>query len=543
MSALLALTAGAVLSACTAEEVGDGNTMVTITVAAPPSSSASSATSSAKAGAFTRAISAADEGKIQDLLVLIFNDKDEIIGYTYGGCSLGKDGKVSVSVKTRKATNCTVYVVANAGTTSGMGAFSSVRTKSDFDALYAQLSSPADLGNGNSLLMFGSLTGYDTSKPGSVALSRLSAKTEVNIVVGDGIILDSYQLCNAPLSAYYVDNKTSGTVSPEGYRDFPVKTPKATGKTMVSDTYYLFESLLEKGNNKNDGGWKGRYKANAPANATYLAITAHTSSWKSTYYVYLGGKTTNTTYDYNDYSIYRNTDYKVTVTLSGSGSEEKGLRVDYAAKEYVGGDTKLNAWQDETTTIASGMEFVDLGLSVKWATCNLGATKPEEYGKYYAWADTKGYAIDGSHDFSWANTPYCINGNYNSWSKYTSGDATLESSDDAVIVNLGGTWRMPTHKEWQDLYNECTWTWTTLNGVSGYKVSSKKNNNYIFLPAAGYRSGASSDYVGSGGYYWSSQVYSSNVFGAWNMYFHSGSRNPDSGYNRCCGFSVRPVCP
>ena len=541
MSALLVLTAGAVLSACTAEEGGDGNTMVTITVAAPPSSSASSATSSAKAGAFTRAISAADEGKVQDLLVLIFNREGYVIGYSYGSNSLGSD-KVSVSVKTRKATNCTVYVVANAGTTSGMGAFSSVRTKSDFDALYAQLSSPADLGNGNSLLMFGSLTGYDTSTPGSVALSRLSAKTEVNIVVGDGIILDSYQLCNAPLSAYYVDNKTSGTASPKNYGDFSAVSPTASGTT-VTATYYLYESLVGKGKNDKTLGWKGRYAAMAPANATYLLIKAHTSSWKSTYYVYLGGKTllsdTGTSYDYNDYTIYRNTDYKVTVTLSGSGSAEEGLRVDYAAKEYVGGDTKLNAWQDETTTIASGMEFVDLGLSVKWATCNLGATKPEEYGKYYAWADTTGYASGESHEFSWKYTPYCNGGNRDSWSKYTSGDAKLDLKDDAAWVNLGGTWRMPTHAEWQELSSKCTWTWDQQNG--GYKVSAS-NGNYIFLPAAGYRYGTSSVSVGSYGYYWSSQVYSSYVYSAWDMYFSSSDHYPGSDY-RYYGFSVRPVCP
>ena len=188
---------------------------------------------------------------------------------------------------------------------------------------------------------------------------------------------------------------------------------------------------------------------------------------------------------------------------------------------------------------------VDLGLSVKWASCNLGASKPEEYGKYYAWAATTGYASSESHDFSWKYTPYCNDSNGNSWSKYTSGNATLESSDDAATVNLGGSWRMPTHKEWQDLYNECTWTWTTLNGVNGYKVSSKKNNNSIFLPAAGYRYGTSYAYVGSDGLYWSSQVYSSpsRVYDAWYMYFYSGGRNPGNDGNRYYGFSVRPVCP
>ena len=186
---------------------------------------------------------------------------------------------------------------------------------------------------------------------------------------------------------------------------------------------------------------------------------------------------------------------------------------------------------------------VDLGLSVKWASCNLGASEPEEYGKYYAWAATTGYASSESHDFSWANTKYCINGNYQSWSRYTSDDATLESSDDAATVNLGGSWRIPTHKDWQDLYNECTWTWTTLNSVNGYKVSSKKNNNWIFLPAAGDRDGTSSICVGSNGDYWSSQVGSNNVHSAWHMVFNSGYRNPDYIDDRFYGFSVRPVCP
>ncbi len=518
-------------AACESDD-SDDSEVVTITVAAPQDVTAT-----------TRAVSGSNESTVQDLLVLIFNKEGDIIGYTYGSHSIASGKSVSVSVKTRKATGCTVYVVANAGTTSDMGAFSSVRTKADFDALYANVSSAEALGDANSLLMFGKITDFSTTSTGSVSLRRLSAKTELSIVVGSGITLDSYQLCNAPLSAYYVDTKTSGTASPKGYGNFPEVSSSATGKT-VTATYYLYESLVGKGSNTNSEGWKGRYKTNAPANATYLAITAHTASWKSTYYVYLGGKelssATSASYDYTDYTIYRNTDYKVTVTLSGSGSAEEGLRVDYAAKEYVGGDTKLNAWQDETTTIASGMEFVDLGLSVKWATCNLGATKPEEYGKYYAWAATKGYASDESHDFSWANTPYCNDGNYNSWSKYTSGNATLKPSDDAATVNLGGSWRMPTHAEWQELSTECTWTWDAQK--KGYNVSAS-NGNSIFLPAAGYRVGTSSYHVGSDGDYWSSQVNSSRVNVAWNMLFSSDGRIPDYGNYRHNGFSVRPVCP
>ena len=186
---------------------------------------------------------------------------------------------------------------------------------------------------------------------------------------------------------------------------------------------------------------------------------------------------------------------------------------------------------------------VDLGLSVKWASCNLGASEPEEYGKYYAWAATTGYASSESHEFSYKYTPYCNDSNGNSWSKYTSGNATLESSDDAATVNLGGSWRMPTPAEWQELYNKCNWRWTSKNGIVGYEVSSKKNNNSIFLPAAGLWSGTSSSDVGFLGMYWSSQVSSSYVNTASHMNFYPGGCNPGNNSNRALGFSVRPVCP
>ena len=335
-------------AACESDD-SDDSEVVTITVAAPQDVTAT-----------TRAVSGSNESTVQDLLVLIFNNKGDIIGYTYGSYSIASGKSVSVSVKTRKATGCTVYVVANAGTTSGMEAFSSVRTKAAFDALYANVSSAKALGDANSLLMFGKITNFSTTSKGSVSLRRLSAKTELSIGVGSGITLDSYQLCHAPLSAYYVDDKTTyvdnkptGTASPKGYGDFPVVSPSATATT-VKATYYLYESLVGTGKNTNSDGWKGRYKAKAPANATYLVIKAHTASWKSTYYVYLGGKTlssaTNTSYDYTDYTIYRNTDYKVTVTLSGSGSAEDGYRVDYDARVLMTGNT-LQGWTSGSANI------------------------------------------------------------------------------------------------------------------------------------------------------------------------------------------------
>ena len=188
-------------------------------------------------------------------------------------------------------------------------------------------------------------------------------------------------------------------------------------------------------------------------------------------------------------------------------------------------------------------EYVDLGLSVKWATCNVGATKPEEYGDYFAWGETqpKDY-------YSWS-TYKCCNGSYDSLTKYNTNSSygtvdnktTLDLSDDAARANWGGSWRMPTDAELTELRELCTWTWTTQNGVNGYKVTSKKNGNSIFLPAAGYRYDSSLSYAGSYGDYWSSSLYTGGPDGAWGVYF--GSDNVlRSIYYRCFGQSVRPVC-
>ena len=133
--------------------------------------------------------------------------------------------------------------------------------------------------------------------------------------------------------------------------------------------------------------------------------------------------------------------------------------------------------------------YVDLGLSVKWATCNVGATKPEGYGNYYAWGET-------TTKSSYAESNYT----------YSSNPTTLPLSKDAAAVNMGGSWRMPTTAEQDELLTECTWTRTTSNNVSGYTVIGP-NGNSIFLPAAGYRDDSDLDGAGSYGYYWSSSLF------------------------------------
>ena len=204
-------------------------------------------------------------------------------------------------------------------------------------------------------------------------------------------------------------------------------------------------------------------------------------------------------------------------------------------------------------SIVSEMEYVDLGLSVKWATCNLGASKPTENGGYYQWAGTKDVS-DTEIYLGLDNCPYHTgSSSLSGWTKYnkessygTVDDKTvLEAMDDAASVALGGKWRMPTAEEWAELNNtyNCSWTWTVIDGVNGYKVQSKKSgytDNWIFLPAAGYRGHDYLDNVGSNGYYWSSSFYTGYPYGAYRMRFYSGYFRGSGSY-RYYGHSVRPV--
>ena len=206
-------------------------------------------------------------------------------------------------------------------------------------------------------------------------------------------------------------------------------------------------------------------------------------------------------------------------------------------------------------------DCVDLGLSVCWASCNLGAGKPVEYGDYYAWGEIDPYYSqdhltwkDGkTGGYNWASYKWC-NGSSSTLTKYNTDSSrgnvdnktVLEPEDDVAHVRLGGKWRMPTYAEWDELRNtsNCSWTWTTINGVNGYKVQSKKSgytDNWIFLPAYGYRRDTRLTGVGSLGYYWSSSLYTDRPYGAWSVYFNSDYVYGKYGYYRYYGFSVRPV--
>ena len=192
----------------------------------------------------------------------------------------------------------------------------------------------------------------------------------------------------------------------------------------------------------------------------------------------------------------------------------------------------------------NGHAYVDLGLSVKWATCNVGADSPEDYGDYFAWGETSPKST-----YNWSTYKWC-RGDYDNLTKYCTSSSygqvdnkkQLDLSDDAARAIWGGSWRMPTHNELTELRENCSWTWTTQNGVKGYKVTSKTNGNSIFLPAAGCRYVSSLFRAGSDGYYWSSSLYADNPGGARYVNFVSSSVDWGSS-NRFSGQSVRPVCP
>jgi len=193
-----------------------------------------------------------------------------------------------------------------------------------------------------------------------------------------------------------------------------------------------------------------------------------------------------------------------------------------------------------------------------WATTNIGAEEPWEYGYYFWWGDTVGYrrennawvASDGSSSnfsFGSSNTP-----TYNKsvstlqsegWIVSQDGTNVLAPEHDAAQMQWGGGWRMPTYQELYDLcYNKCDWTWTTMNGVNGYVVRGRGDysSNSIFLPCAGYGGGSSLRNAGSSGNYWSS-VPLSDYGSAWCLGFYSGGHYADSYDCRDYGRSVRPV--
>ena len=202
---------------------------------------------------------------------------------------------------------------------------------------------------------------------------------------------------------------------------------------------------------------------------------------------------------------------------------------------------------DAGLTYRVKIEAVDLGLSVKWAPFNLGASAPEGYGDYFAWGET---APKEEYDFG---TYSLCDESYNSLQKYNNNSdygivddkTVLEPEDDAAHVNWGGSWRMPTDAEFTELIQNCTCTLTTLNGIHGIRMTSNVEgytDKSIFLPASGSRVGTRLLMIDARGTYWSSSLYTERSYKANTFDFYSSPQPGSNPLDRYTGLPVRPVC-
>lgn len=272
-----------------------------------------------------------------------------------------------------------------------------------------------------------------------------------------------------------------------------------------------------------------------------------------------------------------NSDNSYELTIEGLEQSTRYYYRAYASR----GETKVMAKEIKNfTTEPFTRAAVDLGLSVKWANCNVGATAPEEVGDYFAWGETKPKAMDRyiSGYYKWCNIdePYYLK--YVRDGDHRDNKNTLDPEDDAAHVNWGGAWRMPTSTEIEELCNRCTWERIKQGKRDGFKVTSKVNGNSIFIPATGFLSPDYDDMANwIGGvapnsihqdrgntYIWSSSVndvdwdhdinftdfqydwayYSScDARSGYAYYLYAGNRGSKETEYRTAGLSVRAVCP
>lgn len=224
-----------------------------------------------------------------------------------------------------------------------------------------------------------------------------------------------------------------------------------------------------------------------------------------------------------------------------------GMQYWYRAYVTLDGQTlddEVKTFTAKPFTAVPG-EAVDLGLSVKWSSTNLGAMSPEDYGEHFAWGEVIPKNFYGFNFYQWSDDTYTIMTKYNTSDTYgpVDGKAELKDydyEDDAARQALGGQWRIPTHAECDELLNGCTWIWTTQNGVNGRLVTSNVNGNSIFLPAAGFWIDDDFRYAGALGIYWSSYVRTDKPGYAWTFSFDPDDVGlyTDLRYH---GYTVRPV--
>lgn len=253
-----------------------------------------------------------------------------------------------------------------------------------------------------------------------------------------------------------------------------------------------------------------------------------TTNWSESYVCTITGLAPGTTYHVRGYAL-------------------RGL-------EYYYGDDKSFTTEGNSGGGGGGggwdsHQWVDLGLpsGTLWATCNVGANSPEDYGDYFAWGETQPKDTYNWSTYKFSNngsdgnpnlTKYCHNTNYG-YNGFTDNLTVLQASDDAATANWGSSWHTPTWEEWDELCVKTNSIWTTQNGVSG-RLFTANNGNDLFLPAAGDRYDGGLYGAGTYGNYWSSSLNSGGPGAAWFLYFNLDACRMNSSYRRY-GSTVHPV--
>ena len=252
--------------------------------------------------------------------------------------------------------------------------------------------------------------------------------------------------------------------------------------------------------------------------------------------------------DANDYTVKVNIEDAIEKKyFDKNGAAKLKYSIDALGKYPLlecseGEKNEIELYLEEGCPDENHIHAIDLGLSVKWACCNVGATKPEEYGGYYAWGETEEKSVYNDVTYKYSHgvdtDDDCF---YEESISYDNIGTNISGSQyDVAHIKWGGSWRMPTQAEFYELINNCTSEWTTLNGVIGRKFISTKNSNSIFLPMAGAYEDGDILESGSFGVYWSASLVTGSPNVADGMIFNlNGEETRDIG--RCYGLSVRPV--
>ena len=500
----------------------------------------------------TRAITSANENIVSDITVLIFDSNNSLIGSQY--LSSISAGSVSVPVTARSATGCTIYAIANTGSSSY---FAGVNTIAKLNTLYTTIASAAALeSNGSTAgstgtLMIGKAPADITTGGAnqfSISLYHQCGKFSFTIKPASGVTITGYQLCNVPLRSYITDSHVPVSAPPAGagstYGDFTAVSGLSQ-TTDLSKTYYVYENLC--GSNGSVAAEAQRNSNYAPASASYLLINAKGSSWASTYKVYLGGMTNVATpaVDLTNFNVYRNLNYNCTINLGANGGNGDA-RVTYTAtissgrsNMYMGDATVGNyLYNDGTngTTFKSGQTVgIIYSYELTQAQYNAGCRHGRVLALKDAYNGTRqwstGYTspyldqtvhpycqkfntcfqdVSSGYDALSANSSYVDNSNNPAW-KYCNNynDGTTHTG-----FLVGRNWYLPSVGDWWDIMeNLCTWTASDMTTIKAQRTS--PNSISTLISASGYYStfdtklsagGAGSPLIHTN-YYWSASEY------------------------------------